>query len=200
MKLRAGVVLMPLIFLAALASGCATSPLPPGGRGVSVGAAIPAGAGRAATAAQILAEADAAQDQPQRLGALIAALDTMGARPAADQADPVAPWRLRAQMPRTAPYRGRVLGPAYRAGTLDPGGSVRLPQLFDGGRAARVAVATRGQAALDLIVLDTEARPVCPPGRTPSRECNWTPLFSSRFEIVLTNASGTAATYYLVIE
>jgi hypothetical protein len=189
-----------ILVLAALASGCATRPVPIEQQGDPVITSLAAATGRAATAARLLAEADAAQDQPQRLGTLIAALDTMGVRPAADTADPMALWRQRAELPRTAPYRGRVLGPAYRAGTLDPGGSVRLPQLFDGGRAARVAVATRNRALVDLIVLDTEAKPVCPPGKAASRECNWTPLFSSRFEIVLTNASGTTATYYLVID
>lgn len=189
-----------ILALAAFASGCATRPVQIEQQGDPVAASLAPVSGRATTAARLLAEADAAQDQPQRLGTLIAALDTMGVRPAADTADPMAQWRLRAEMPRTAPYRGRVLGPAYRAGTLDPGGSVRLPQLFDGGRAARVAVATRNRALVDLIVLDAEAKPVCPPGKAASRECNWTPLFSSRFEIVLTNASGTAATYYLVID
>ena len=112
----------------------------------------------------------------------------------------MARWRAKAVMPDTPPYRGRVLGPAYKAGMLNPGATVRLPQLFDGGRSARVAVATPGQAALDFTVLDGEARPVCPPAKARTRECMWTPLFSGRFEIVLTNPSSNAAGYYLVID
>jgi hypothetical protein len=150
--------------------------------------------------ATLLAEADAAQGDPQQLGAILAALDTFGARPIAGEQDPVAAWRSKAEMPRIPPYRGRVLGPAYKAGMLNPGATVRLPQLFDGGRSARVAVATPGQAGLDFTVLDGEAKPVCPPAKARSRECMWTPLFSGRFEIVLTNPSSSAAGYYLVID
>lgn len=150
--------------------------------------------------ASLLADAEAAQGEPERLGAILAALDAFGARPMAGEADPVVAWRSRAELPKTPPYRGRVLGPAYKAGMLNPGATVRLPQLFDGGRSARVAVATPGQAGLDFTVLDGEAKPVCPPAKARTRECMWTPLFSGRFEIVLTNPSNNAAGYYLVID
>ncbi|QOV94125.1 hypothetical protein [Novosphingobium sp. ES2-1] len=150
--------------------------------------------------ATLLAEADSSQGDPQKLGMILAALDSFGARAMPGEPDPVAKWRARAVMPDTPPYRGRVLGPAYKAGMLNPGATVRLPQLFDGGRSARVSVATPGQAALDFTVLDGEARPVCPPAKARTRECMWTPLFSGRFEIVLTNPSSNAAGYYLVID
>lgn len=150
--------------------------------------------------ATLLAEGDSAQGDPQRLGTILAALDSFGARAMPGEPDPVARWRAKAVMPDTPPYRGRVLGPAYKAGMLNPGATVRLPQLFDGGRSARVAVATPGQAALDFTVLDGEARPVCPPAKARTRECMWTPLFSGRFEIVLMNPSSNAAGYYLVID
>lgn len=154
----------------------------------------------AAAVAQLLAQADSAQNNPERLGMLLATIDGLGARPAPDAADPIPAWRSRAVMPQTPPFRGRVLGPAYKAGMLDPGKSVRLPQLFDGGRAARVAVATPGKAGLDFTVLDGEAKPVCPPGNARNRQCTWTPLYSARFEIVVTNPSSNAAGYYLVID
>lgn len=150
--------------------------------------------------ATLLAEADSSQGDPQKLGMILAALDSFGARAMPGEPDPVAKWRARAVMPDTPPYRGRVLGPAYKAGMLNPGATVRLPQLFDGGRSARVSVATPGQAALDFTVLDGEAKPVCPPAKARTRECMWTPLFSGRFEIVLTNPSSNAAGYYLVID
>ncbi|WP_062344354.1 hypothetical protein [Novosphingobium sp. CCH12-A3] len=150
--------------------------------------------------ATLLAEADSSQGDPQKLGMILAALDSFGARAMPGEPDPVANWRARAVMPDTPPYRGRVLGPAYKAGMLNPGATVRLPQLFDGGRSARVSVATPGQAALDFTVLDGEARPVYPPAKARTRECMWTPLFSGRFEIVLTNPSSNAAGYYLVID
>lgn len=150
--------------------------------------------------AQLLVEAQGLQEQPKRLGTTLARLDALGARPLDAGADPVAQWRAQAVMPNMPPYRGRVLGPAYKAGMLNPGDTVRLPQLFDGGRAARVAVATADKAPLDFTVLDREAKPVCPPAKARSKECSWTPLFSGRFEIVLSNSSANAAGYYLVID
>jgi hypothetical protein len=155
---------------------------------------------RAKTVAQLLTEAEAMQGKPKQLGVLLAQIDAFGAHPVSDTDDPVRAWRNKAIMPQTPPYRGRVLGPAYKTGMLDPGKSVRLPQLFDGGLAARVAVATPGQAELDFTVLDGEAKPVCPPGKARSRQCTWTPLYSGRFEIVLSNPSNNATGYYLVID
>lgn len=183
-----------LFTLAALLGGCMA------GTSASAERSLPAVTERAEAVAQLLAQADAAQGQPQRLGTLIATLDAMGAKPLEGSADPVAQWRAQAEMPNSPPYRGRVLGPAYKAGKLNPGATVRLPQLFDGGRAARVAVATPDKAPLDFTVLDREAKPVCPPAKARSRECSWTPLFSGRFEIVLSNTSSNEAGYYLVID
>lgn len=181
-----------LFALVAAMAGCTSVP--------AQSAETAAANGPAEEVARILAQADAAQGQPKHLGKLLAALDVLGAKPLEPAADPVARWRAQAEMPNTPPYRGRVLGPAYKAGMIDPGATVRLPQLFDGGRAARVAIATPGQAPLDFTVLDREAKPVCPPAKARSRECSWTPLFSGRFEIVLSNSSSNAAGYYLVID
>lgn len=181
--------------LAALGTAaCASKPAPAPVMAVTYDPMEPA-----AAVAQLLADADQAQDDPRRLGALIAAIEGLGARPA-DASDPLPAWKTHAEMPQTPPYRGRVLGPAYKAGLLTPGATVRLPQLFDGGRAARVAVATPGQAGLDFTVLDGEAKPVCPPAKARNRQCTWTPLYSGRFEIVLSNSSASAAGYYLVID
>ncbi len=177
----------------ALLAGCATQAV----ETASIPAPMPE---RAEAVAQLLVEAQGLQDQPKRLGTTLARLDALGARPLEAAADPVAQWRAQAVMPKTPPYRGRVLGPAYKAGMLNPGDTVRLPQLFDGGRAARVAVATADKAPLDFTVLDREAKPVCPPAKARSKECSWTPLFSGRFEIVLSNSSANAAGYYLVID
>lgn len=183
------------LVLASILAGCATRSPEPALVAVTYDPMEPA-----AAVAQLLAQADGAQDDPRRLGVLLAALDGLGARPAERSRDATAAWRDKAIMPQTPPYRGRVLGPAYKAGMLDPGKSVRLPQLFDGGRAARVAVATPGQAGIDFTVLDGEAKPVCPPGKARNRQCTWTPLYSGRFEIVLSNSSTNATGYYLVID
>lgn len=190
---------LTVIACAAALVGC-TSTQRSAKRETPVRVTLPAGVQPTEAVAGLLAQGDAAQGDPARLGAIVAALDAFGARPLAGEADLVTAWRARAEMPKTPPYRGRLLGPAYKAGMLNPGATVRLPQLFDGGRSARVAVATPGQAGLDFTVLDGEAKPVCPPAKARSRECMWTPLFSGRFEIVLTNPSSNAAGYYLVID
>lgn len=191
--------LMACIALAAL-GGCASPASHSADRSVPVRVAVSDASEPASAVAELLAAAEAAQGQPAQLGVIIAALDTFGARPADGGPDPVAVWRYKAEMPKTPPYRGRVLGPAYKAGMLEPGKTVRLPQLFDGGRAARVAVATPGQGSLDFTVLDGEAKPVCPPAKARSRQCTWTPIYSGRFEIVLGNSSANPAGYYLVID
>lgn len=178
-----------------MAGGCATQRAEIPAVAITYDPMEPTGA-----VAQLLAQADSAQDNPRRLGQYLAALDSLGAHSAEGSADPLAAWRAKAEMPQTPPYRGRVLGPAYKAGMLDPGSTVRVAQLFDGGRAARVAVATPGQAGLDFTVLDGEAKPVCPPAKARNRQCTWTPLYSSRFEIVLRNPTDAAAGYYLVID
>ena len=195
MKPLAIVTLAGAIALASCATNAQHS-----GRAAPVREALAIPADPAEGVAKLLAEADRAQGDPQRLGLILAALDSLGARAMPGEPDPVAQWRAKAVTPDTPPYRGRVLGPAYKAGMINPGATVRLPQLFDGGRSARVAVATPGQAALDFTVLDGEAKPVCPPAKARTRECMWTPLFSGRFEIVLTNPSSNAAGYYLVID
>lgn len=195
MKPLAIVTLAGAIALASCATNAQHS-----GRAAPVREALAIPADPAEGVAKLLAEADSAQGDPQRLGLIVAALDSLGARAMPGEPDPVAQWRAKAVMPDTPPYRGRVLGPAYKAGMINPGATVRLPQLFDGGRSARVAVATPGQAALDFTVLDGEAKPVCPPAKARTRECMWTPLFSGRFEIVLMNPSSNAAGYYLVID
>lgn len=195
MKPLAIVTLAGAIALASCATNAQHS-----GRAAPVREALAIPADPAEGVAKLLAEADSAQGDPQRLGLILAALDSLGARAMPGEPDPVAQWRAKAVMPDTPPYRGRVLGPAYKAGMINPGATVRLPQLFDGGRSARVAVATPGQAALDFTVLDGEAKPVCPPAKARTRECMWTPLFSGRFEIVLMNPSSNAAGYYLVID
>lgn len=195
MKPLAIVTLAGAIALASCATNAQHS-----GRAAPVREALAIPADPAEGVAKLLAEADSAQGDPQRLGLIVAALDSLGAQAMPGEPDPVAQWRAKAVMPDTPPYRGRVLGPAYKAGMINPGATVRLPQLFDGGRSARVAVATPGQAALDFTVLDGEAKPVCPPAKARTRECMWTPLFSGRFEIVLMNPSSNAAGYYLVID
>lgn len=149
-----------------------------------------------------IADREAARPRPdrKRLAAVLRALDGLGARPAEAADDRMAIWRRTAHATLEPPMRGRVLGPAYRNGQLPPGSTVRLAQLFDGGRAARVAVAAPGKGTLDFLVLDAENKPVCPPASVGTQQCQWTPLYSARYEIVLVNRGSQPAGYYLVID
>lgn len=158
----------------------------------------------AAVVASLLVEAEHAAQGPRAdrrmLGKALASLDRFGAHPLDTAGDPLPEWRSAALASAEPPLRGRTLGPAYRNGTLPPGGTVRLTQLFDGGRTARVAIATPGKAPLGFAVIDGEERAVCPPATGTERECSWVPLYSGRYEIVLSNGSDQQAGYYLVID
>ncbi len=154
--------------------------------------------------AQLLAAAEIAAQGPARdkpaLAPTLAALARLGAHPALDSEDPVAAWY--ALLPSGAsqpPVRGRMLGPAYRRGTLDAGGSVTLDQLFDGGRQARVAVATPGAEPVSIAVVDGAGKPVCTNDVLRRGHCNWVPPFSARHQIVIKNSSTIRAAYYLAI-
>jgi len=154
--------------------------------------------------AQLLATAETqAQGSPgdrPGLAATLAALDGLGARPADAGADPVIGWRAQLPGPAAPPLRGRMLGPAYRRGMLEAGASVTLDQLFDGGRQARVAVATAGAAPIGIAVLDGAGKPVCPMNRARAGQCHWVPPFSARHQIVLSNPGPARSAYYLVID
>jgi hypothetical protein len=154
--------------------------------------------------AQLLATAETAaqgtaRDRPGLAGTL-AALDGLGARPADAATDPMKGWRALLTGPAAPPMRGRVLGPAYQRGMLEAGASVTLDQLFDGGRQARVAVATAGAAPIGIAVLDGAGRPVCSKNLARAGQCNWVPPFSARHQIVISNPGPARSAYYLVID
>lgn len=154
--------------------------------------------------ADLLAMADRAAHDPhrdgQRLSDTLAALDQLGARPADPAADPVPGWREVLPSKAALPLRGRMLGPAYRRGTLAAGASMTLMQLFDGGKQARVAVAASGPTPLRMAVLDDGGNAVCPDHIAPRGACRWVPPFSGRHQIIVTNAGDAPSAYYLVID
>lgn len=188
----------------ALLAGCArTGPVAPAPVPVPVPVEIVA-SGLSEAVVELLALADRAADGPaqdhRRLGQAIAALDRYGARPAEGEADVVAGWRAALPAGAVAPMRGRVLGPAYRHGTIAAGSSVTLVQLFDGGRQARVAVATPGESPVGIAVLDGSGKAICPPNVTRRGACNWVPPFTGRHQIILSNPASETSAYYLVID
>ena len=157
---------------------------------------------RAATTAQMLASADvtagAGNHRASRkaLGTVVEALERIGARPLEGEEDLVAGWRAQAG-PATAVYRGRVLGPAYRRGWLEPGGELKLEQLFMGGQQASVAVAATPNQPLRLSVQGADASAQC--GAAAS-DCRWTPIFTERYTIRVKNGGAVKTRYYIVFD
>jgi hypothetical protein len=196
----------PLLALAALLLGACVRPVAepaplagPAGAEIESESETPA-----LTVARLLAMAERAAAAPAPaeagLAAVLGALDAQGARPAVPGEDPVGRWRALLPAGAVTPMRGRLLGPAYRRGMLDAGASIALDQLFDGGRQARVAVASARGAALGIAVLDGAGRSVCAPAAGAQGQCAWVPPFSTRHRIVLNNPGPESSAYYLVID
>lgn len=177
---------------AMLIGGCATQPAP---RVSAVGAPPSAAEQAAALLAEAAASADGRGDTA-RLGRAIRALDAIGAHPIDPADDALGAWRARAGIGPA--FRGRLLGPAYRSGTLDPGETTATEQLFLAGQPASVAVAARGADTLILAVSDDRSASICRPTGSRSPACAWTPVFSARYRISVANRGRRAATYYLV--
>ena len=163
----------------------------------------PSGASRASGVAADLAAADAAHgngDKPL-LASTLLRLGQRGARPldAAVADDPVPAWRA-AVADKLPPLRGRALGPGYVRGTLAPGNETSLNQLFLSGQAATIAADSQPQSELRLRIYDGDGKLVC--DRTPAhaRDCRFTPVFTQRYRIELSNGGARRVNYYLVLD
>lgn len=158
---------------------------------------------RAGATAALLAAADSAAagtDKAARkaLGQSLAALDRVGAHAQDGQEDALPGWRAQAGPKATgAVYRGRVLGPAYRRGWLEPGAELKVEQLFLGGQAATVAVAATPSQPLRLSI---QGASVAAPCAAETRDCRWVPIFTERYTIRVRNAGAAKARYYLVFD
>lgn len=171
--------------------------------------AVPASSGepvpvsRAVVTADLLASADAAAAGTDKaahraLGRSVTALERIGAQAQEGEEDPLPGWRVQAgPAPSDATFRGRVLGPAYRRGWLEPGAELAVEQLFLGGQAATVAVAAAPSQPLRLSVQGGQASPSCSGN---ARDCRWTPIFTERYTIRVRNAGAAKARYYLVFD
>ncbi len=131
-------------------------------------------------------------------------LDALGARPA-DEHEPNLPrtWEAIADRGQTVPppFRGRILGPAYRTGQVAPGGIMTTEQLFMGGQPASLAVAPSAGAKLSVVVRDARGATLCQkPVTSPTAACYWTPPFATRAHIEISNQGAGEAKYYLVVD
>lgn len=155
----------------------------------------PATDAQAAAEALALADRSAARDDATTLARALARLYALGVRAAEGQDDVVQAWQASAGA-STPPFRGRALGPAYRRGNLPADGEVRLSQTFLSGQRASIAVSSPGRPVPGLSVTSASGRSVC----ESAAHCRWTPVFTERYEIVLSNPGKRASDYYLVVE
>lgn len=155
--------------------------------------------------ALILGEASLKSGKADDLIRATQILTVIGARPADAKADDlVKQWSEIAllQNPELAApvYRGRILGPAYKSGTVLGSSSLVVEQLFLAGKKATVALVPSQQSKLTIHVSNSEGAPVCvKPGVKKKASCQWLPIFTDRFEIRIQNNSQSNVKYHLVL-
>jgi len=175
-------------------AGCASAP-----QEAALAPAEFMGADDVETAARLLAIAsDASGSQSLRRQQAVRALDGLGVK-LAEGDDPLGTWRSQMPTSDAAPLRGRMLGPAYRSGTLKPGESLQTSQLFDGGKQARVTFSAAKQTPLAVKVIDSTEREVCRTDPSNPCSCRWTPPFSGRYRIEAANTGQETVRYFMVI-
>jgi len=157
---------------------------------------------RADKVAEKLAQAELAYDTGDkgRLTSLLAALNAIGVKPfGAAQGDTLAMWQSASGV-EPEPFRGRLLGPAYVRGELAPGEVWRSAQTFKSGEASTLSVSHKGSGPVRMTVSDGKARAVCTPRRMKEPACQFTPMFTQRYDIELTNEGTEDAVYFLVFD
>lgn len=157
--------------------------------------------------ADAIAQGEAALQSNQTDSLMRAAqiLTAVGARPADESAENLADtWAQIAS--RQDPllvvpiYRGRLLGPAYKSGTISGNGSIVIEQLFLAGKKATVALVPAASSNLTIHVKNGSGEPVCvKPEIKGKASCQWLPIFTDRFEIRVQNGSQTNAKYHLIL-
>ena len=134
-------------------------------------------------------------------------LKALGATPAEGQDDLAALWTQEAQTRgvtrSTLAFRGRALGPAYRRGLLEAGGSFTMRQLFLAGQRAQISIAPAsgaGGARLSIRVQGSDGATLCAKAvGGPQADCAWLPVFTERYDIVIENGGSTPAGFYLIM-
>lgn len=156
-----------------------------------------------AQVADALAAGEQAADEGRAEPLMAAAerLRRLGARPAGEDDDAAARWRrqaIAAGAASPAPLRGRLLGPAYRSGSIAPGQSISTEQIFLAGQRAEVAIVSQGAGTLTMRIGEGDT-PICERRvAAPRGGCSWIPTFTRRVEIRLSNPSAQPLRYWLV--
>lgn len=123
-------------------------------------------------------------------------IESVGGFPATDLDDVSHHWKVKAAP--AAAYRDRTLGPAYKVLSLGAGKSAKFEQTFLAGQRARITVVPRQGTRFQLSVTDDDGKRQCAAAdRAP---CDWTPLWTSRYRIELSNPGHASALYYVVMQ
>jgi hypothetical protein len=148
-------------------------------------------------AALAAGEAAIASGRTRALRDALGRIEASGARPL--ETDVAQRWRTHLGRRAPPPSRGRGLGPGYRMGTLASGEVLSLEQIFLGGEQASIAAQTLGSGVLRLEITANDGRAACAPPAAFRSRCHWVPVFTQRFAIRLTNATGAPMPYYLAV-
>lgn len=160
--------------------------------------AADASTAEAALDALARAEQAAQANNRQELGRQLARLEALGVRfESEEDVANIARWRSEADLP--PPMRGPVGGPAVRRGSIAPGRSVEFGLAFLAGERAAIAIHARRGPAVHISIADGQATTVCT-RQTRRGSCVWTPLFTQRHTIRLSNDGTRTAQYHLAIE
>ena len=161
---------------------------------------LAADASMAEAALDALARAEQAAEEGNRaeLARQLTRIEALGARfESEEDAADIARWRSQADLP--PPMRGPVGGPAVRRGSIAPGRSAEFGLAFLAGERAAIAIHARSGPAVHISIADGQAATVCT-RQTRRGSCVWTPLFTQRHTIRLSNDGTRTAQYHLAIE
>lgn len=131
-------------------------------------------------------------------------LDQLGAKPMSQGNDKAKQWyKLAVAMDASIaekypPFRGRVKGPAYREHKVTAGQIDVINEVFYAAEPAQLSIMTQqGSVTLSVKVKDADT-PVCHiKVDTNMKSCAWTPIYTTPYEITLTNTSTTDVQYVL---
>ena len=124
-------------------------------------------------------------------------IENAGAFPASD-GDTLSRHWPKAHVGKSDTYRDRTLGPAYKVLSLAPGKTAQFEQIFMAGQRARITVVPRQGTRFQLSVIDDDGKRQC--NVADRAACDWTPIWTSRYRIELSNPGHIPALYYVVMQ
>lgn len=135
------------------------------------------------------------------------ALQALGAAPISGTDDLAKNWLVTAQTisvdegETATPYRGRIKGPAYRKQSLAAGEQDVIEDVYYAAEAAEMTLKSLQGRELYWEILDpkTSEKPVCA-GQALSKpqSCSFTPLWTAKYNIRISNISDQDTTYLFI--